>query len=489
MCRQNIPVVFGADKKYILQAFVVMRTILQHSKEKYHFFILTADCIDEEVQENTEILNKEYDNFDISVKLIDPTCFETAQICNTHLSKAAYFRLLIPELIQEYDKCIYLDCDIIVHGDLKELYEIELGNNYLAGVKDCHIIADTSREREHQRILGLPTRDRYINSGVLVMGLKRLQQDNMVQSFIKQLKKENWYEDQDVLNVCCYPFIKSIPLKYNLFHFYLGTSIRFLYELPYGRQDFDFNHDVPFILHIGGAFKAWDDFQVKGAREWWKNAEIFCTSKSYQYYWQNCQQDTRNGDKLSEMISRAKKSKRIIIWGYSENGRRLCDILLEYQLDNLEAFVDNNESVWNQMYQGIPVKGVHSVDCDGDGILWIISCQMSYAEVIRQLRNNGVREKDIIRYKELFIDHLYLLSRDISAYGGMVSRIAEREYVRKFPDKSDREQYIKDIMNNPLQYDTEYAYLAEKYSFIYWFETWQEKRAEHEDNGYHSMFE
>ena len=109
MCRQNIPVVWGADKKYILQAFVVIRTILLHSKEKYHFFILTSDYIDEEVREVTEILSKEYDNFEISVKVIDPTCFEKAQICNAHLSKAAYFRLLIPELIQEYDKCIYLD--------------------------------------------------------------------------------------------------------------------------------------------------------------------------------------------------------------------------------------------------------------------------------------------------------------------------------------------------------------------------------------------
>lgn len=487
MCGQNIPVVFGADKKYILQAFVVMRTILQHSKEQYHFFILSADCIDEEVRENSEILGREYDNFNISVKLIDPTCFETAQICNTHLSKAAYFRLLIPELIHEYDKCIYLDCDIIVHGDLKELYETELGDNYLAGVKDCHIIADTSRERKHQRILGLPARDRYINSGVLVMGLKRLRQDKMVQAFMGQLKKENWYEDQDVLNVCCYPFIKTIPLKYNLFHFYLGTSIRFLYELPYNRQDFDFDHDVPFILHIGGALKAWDDFQVKGAREWWKSADIFSASKSYQYYWQNCQQNTMNDDQLSEMISRARKSKRIIIWGYSENGRRLCDILLEYQLDTVVAFVDNNESVWNQTYQGIPVKGIWSVDQNGDSILWIVSCQMSYAEVIRQLRNNGVREKDIIRYKELFIDRLYLLSRDISAYDSMVSGIAEREYVRKFPDISDREQYIKDIMNKPLQYATEYTYLAEKYGFKYWFELWQEERMGNEDNNYHGI--
>ena len=57
------------------------------------------------------------------------------------------------------------------------------------------------------------------------------------------------------------------------------------------------------------------------------------------------------------------------------------------------------------------------------------------------------------------------------------------------PDRNDREQYIKDIMNNPLQYDTEYTYLAEKYSFKYWLETWQEERLENEDNSYHGMSE
>ena len=85
MYRQNIPVVWGVDRKYILQAFVVMRTILLHSRETYHFFILTADCIDEEVREAEEILSKEYDNFRISVKVIDQTCFEKAQIGRAHV--------------------------------------------------------------------------------------------------------------------------------------------------------------------------------------------------------------------------------------------------------------------------------------------------------------------------------------------------------------------------------------------------------------------
>lgn len=44
-------------------------------------------------------------------------------------------------------------------------------------------------------------------------------------------------------------------------------------------------------------------------------------------------------------------------------------------------------------------------------------------------------------------------------------------------------------MNNPLQHDKDYSYLAEKYNFSYWFELWHQKRVINEDNSYHGMFE
>lgn len=486
MFDQYIPVVWGLDKKYVLQAFVVMRSILLHSEAKYHFFILTADCIDKEVREFTKTLQMEYDNFKVSVKKINYDYMEGAQIYNNHLSIAAYFRLFIPEVIQEYDKCIYLDCDLIVYGDLKELYEIELNGNYLAGVKDCHIIENTPHEKEHQRILGLPARDKYVNSGVLIIGVKKMRQDKMFLSFMKQIKKENRYEDQDVLNVCCYPFIKTIPLKYNLFHFYLGAGIRYLYGLPYDKQEFDFDHDVPYILHMGGEYKAWNDLDVKGADEWWEIAEVFSTSKSHQFYWQKCHRKAAK-DKILDMINQAKKYKHIAIWGYSNNGKRLCDLLLEYQMANVEFFADNNELLFGQDYRGIPVAGLHSVDRQAEDILWIISCQISYKEVIEQLKHNGVSDNNIIRYEDMFRDYGYLLTRNENAYDSMVTGIAEREYIQKFPNMNDRQRYIKNIMKHPLQYGDEYAYLAKKYNFSYWFEIWHRERIGNEDNSYHGM--
>ena len=45
MSRYKIPVVFGLDEKYVLPAFVVMYSILEHSNEYYQFYFITTDNI------------------------------------------------------------------------------------------------------------------------------------------------------------------------------------------------------------------------------------------------------------------------------------------------------------------------------------------------------------------------------------------------------------------------------------------------------------
>lgn len=418
----RIPVIWGLDKKYILQAFVVIRSILLNSKEMYHFLILTADNIEDEVTEYTDILKSEYNNFEVSVRMVDINCFSDARIYNAHLSKAAYFRLLIPELVPEYDKCIYLDCDLIVHGDLRELYAVELEGNYLAGVKDCHVIEDNPYEIEHQRVLGLPTRDKYINSGVLVINLKKIREDDVIPRFHEQLKKENWYEDQDVLNYCCYPLIKILPLQYNLFHFYLGRNIKFIYHLPY---EFDFNHDRPFILHMGGRYKPWSNFEFSGSDEWWQIADVFSESESYHSYRKTCK-EAETQKEIREIVKRAEESEHVVVWGYSEYGMKLCDILLEFQLNNVVAIADNNEIEWGEVYRGIPVKGPDSIIEKYDNIFWLISCQVSYPEVIEQLKNSGVNEDNILRYvnrKIKYKDKVYLLALHEDAFDRKLARI------------------------------------------------------------------
>lgn len=465
MNKTGIPVVWGLDKKYVLPAFVVMHSILMHSNKKYCFYILTADCIEEQVQEYTKLLKKKYNNFQVFVKKVDSNLFVDAKLYNMHLSIAAYFRLLIPALLEEHDKCIYLDCDVLVNGNLEELFEIDLGENYLAGVKDCHIIADTPREREHEKVLGIPSRDKYINSGVMLINLKKMREDALIDNFLVQMSKVNWYEDQDVLNYCCYPYIKILPLKYNLFHFYYGKSIKLLYHLDYGKEEFDF--DEPFIIHMGARWKPWNNRKVKCSDKWWETAAIFKETEYYQRY-QSISQQKDDVDIMLEILE-ANRNKQFVVCGYSQNGRRLCDMLRARGYSNIVAILDNNKDAWGKQYQNIPVMSIDHIVDKYDNIFWIISNQVAFEEVRRQILDYGFTDESIVRYVNRYDGKFYVLSLDCKYYDLEIDKIAMFEYTNKIVQCTQRKEYILKILNEPENYPEEYEYLNGKYHFNYWY--------------------
>ncbi len=43
-----------------------------------------------------------------------------------HITKAAFYRLRIPSLLHNYDKVLYLDCDVIVRDDVTKLWEYDI---------------------------------------------------------------------------------------------------------------------------------------------------------------------------------------------------------------------------------------------------------------------------------------------------------------------------------------------------------------------------
>lgn len=83
---------------------------------------------------------------------------------NNKFPISAYARLFVQDNIKE-NKVIYLDCDTIVETELTELWDIELEDNWIAGVQDLlpsYLI----------KAIGMDSNERYINSGVLVINLK-----------------------------------------------------------------------------------------------------------------------------------------------------------------------------------------------------------------------------------------------------------------------------------------------------------------------------
>lgn len=387
------PVVFCVNKSYLLQAFVVMHSILINSDAYYHFVVLSKDSIEENMNVLSKSLQKYYGNFSLFGKKINSNVFSDAKIFNPHIEEAAFYRLLIPELLTGYKKCIYLDCDVLVNGDLRELFMMDLENNYIAGVRDCHLVS--SHVTKHQQNLGIPSLENYINSGVLIMDLEKMRKDRLVAKFLKQSEKDNLYEDQDVLNFCCYGHIKILPLKYNLFHFYKGSTIKELFGNPFFKKDFSFNWNYPFILHMGGFQKPWLDKKYKGAKAWWKLADIYRDSVLYKDCKKQCLQD--DASKIRMIFNLCKNSPNVVLWGFSEQGKDVCDTFLRKEI-LVNFFCDNNKGFIGQTYRGIAVREVKEILKAAPDAIWIVTCKKAFKEVFSQLNSLGIKEEDFSFY-------------------------------------------------------------------------------------------
>jgi lipopolysaccharide biosynthesis glycosyltransferase len=110
----------------------------------------------------------------------------------------AYTRLLAPELIEGSGRMLYLDCDIIINGDLRSLFEVDLG--------DSNIIAARGNEN-------------YFNSGVLLIDLDRWRAEGITQKTVAYAHAQGdalRFVDQDALNAVLVGRFLPLSMHWNL---------------------------------------------------------------------------------------------------------------------------------------------------------------------------------------------------------------------------------------------------------------------------------
>jgi lipopolysaccharide biosynthesis glycosyltransferase len=145
---------------------------------------------------------------------------EGVSLAAKRLSVGALFRLLIPDVLT-VDRVIYMDSDIIVNLDIKDLWDIPLEDRSLAGALDRGDLRPYRRFSSTALMFALVGCDRmtYINSGVLLMNLKRIRD-----KYDLAAQSAEWFDkhghcschvDQDMINSCFRGDIKIIASKFN----------------------------------------------------------------------------------------------------------------------------------------------------------------------------------------------------------------------------------------------------------------------------------
>lgn len=131
------------------------------------------------------------------------------------ITTPTYYRLLIPELIPQYDKVLYSDVDVLFRRDLSELLEKELDKDYLAAVYDWSFVIDENGQKYIQNELHLNSNE-YIQAGFLLINAKQMRMDGLVERFKKEARKKYKFQDQDILNVVCGAHKMILPFWWNM---------------------------------------------------------------------------------------------------------------------------------------------------------------------------------------------------------------------------------------------------------------------------------
>ncbi|MDY3337605.1 glycosyltransferase family 8 protein [Riemerella anatipestifer] len=204
-----IPFVLTCDDSYFKYANIVITSVMENRNADYHYeFNILSEFISEENQNITIQQLKKYPN--ASIRFIELNGFDSKRFfLNSYMSASTYYRFYIPEVFSNYNRIIYLDCDLIVDYDISSLHTIDFEDKLGLACPSPYIhniIKSGGNENfplsYFTQTLGMDQPLDYFNAGVMVYNLKKINKDGIAPKFFTALNEilEPKLQDQDILN-------------------------------------------------------------------------------------------------------------------------------------------------------------------------------------------------------------------------------------------------------------------------------------------------
>jgi lipopolysaccharide biosynthesis glycosyltransferase len=228
---------------------VVLQSLVDHTSREVNAHVLTrglGNAFRERMGKLFPEINFTFYNFD-EVNYGDDIALLS------HISVSTMDRLFLPEMLKHLDKVLYLDIDILIQGDVGELYDLNLGENVFAGKRTrlktwANMIRPITRATLHfapEKAWDIRKRlhdkadltSRTFNAGILVLNLEIMRAENFTAEHM-YLVEQCRMNDQDVFNIYSRDRVLEIDSEWN--------------HVP--SQDFNSSSK---IIHWAGPAKPW----------------------------------------------------------------------------------------------------------------------------------------------------------------------------------------------------------------------------------------
>lgn len=257
---ENIPIFFTIDDGYTPFLAVALQSLIENASKNYNYCIKVLHT---NVCEEHKKQIKKYECENVNIEFVDLSYYiekvKDKLYTRDYYTNTTYFRLFLPELYPQYDKVVYLDSDIIVVGDISELYNVDMGTNLITAAPDDIIQYNKVFQDYAELVVGVAKYQHYFNAGVLLMNLDQLRKFKFQEKFLYLLGtvKFSVAQDQDYLNRLCKGRTTLISHDWNV--------------MPYVNEET--KEENIKLIHYNFAYKPWHFEDVTYNEYFWKYAQ------------------------------------------------------------------------------------------------------------------------------------------------------------------------------------------------------------------------
>jgi lipopolysaccharide biosynthesis glycosyltransferase len=280
---ESVNIAFSADDKYLPHAAAMVVSAMEHfSPDRvYNLFLLYSDIAHHRIEMFSGLIQA-HPNVRLHTLNIGDPFRNSYRPTTPSPSTATYNRFMLFELLPTTKRILYVDCDMIMRGDLAEIFDVEMGDHKIAAVPDFIMTRTLTNKVKtldknipdlyaYQREkLGLEDHHiyNYFNAGLILFNFAAMDVASIGKELIERAKTSRFFfQDQDLLNCYFKDSYLRLPAKYNVFNSNDATYT----HVPAGNQKEALAAKKhPFVIHYAAAaYKPWEIAEVHYSQFYW----------------------------------------------------------------------------------------------------------------------------------------------------------------------------------------------------------------------------
>lgn len=242
----------GTDDKYAQHCLAMLCSLFESNKSKKIVVHILINKLSDSYKVDLNRLANSYGN-QIVFHVVDDAPFEGVQFKSKRpLTKAAYYRLKLPSILSDIHTVLYLDCDMIILGDIDELFDIDLTGYALAACRDSMPYTNL-----HRRQLNHPVGTKTFCSGIMYINLdywRNVNSEPVCLEFARKKRNPVYLHDQDVFNFVFKNQWFMLPPKWNV-----SPNAGVMIDSDYCDFDYSDSETHPCVYHYFDKIKPWQD--------------------------------------------------------------------------------------------------------------------------------------------------------------------------------------------------------------------------------------